>query len=70
VTRSEFTLALAHKACLLVRLSGIQCHLIMAIAHDMHAIAHGKALMVTITELNEHFKLISSYLDEIDVLHM
>jgi hypothetical protein len=26
--------------------------------------------MVTITELNEHFKLISSYLDEIDVLHM
>jgi hypothetical protein len=33
VTRREFTLALAHKACLLVRRSGSQHHLIMAIAH-------------------------------------
>jgi hypothetical protein len=33
VTRHEFTLALAHKACLLVRHSGSQRHLIMAIAH-------------------------------------
>jgi hypothetical protein len=33
VTRREFTLALAHKACLLVRHSGSQRHLIMAIAH-------------------------------------
>jgi hypothetical protein len=33
VTRREFTLALVHKACLLVRRSGSQCHLIMAIAH-------------------------------------
>jgi hypothetical protein len=35
VTRREFTLALAHKACLLVRCSGSQRHLIMAIAHGM-----------------------------------
>jgi hypothetical protein len=35
VTRHEFTLALAHKACLLVRRSGSQRHLIMAIAHGM-----------------------------------
>jgi hypothetical protein len=35
VTRREFTLALAHKACLLVRHSGSQHHLIMAIAHGM-----------------------------------
>jgi hypothetical protein len=33
VTRSEFTLAPAYKACLLVRHSGGQRHLIMAIAH-------------------------------------
>ena len=33
MTRREFTLALAHKACLLVRRSGSQRHLIMAIAH-------------------------------------
>jgi hypothetical protein len=33
VTGCEFTLALAHKACLLVRCSGSQRHLIMAIAH-------------------------------------
>ena len=33
MTRREFTLALAHKACLLVRHSGSQRHLIMAIAH-------------------------------------
>ena len=32
MTRREFTLALAHKACLLVRHSGSQRHLIMAIA--------------------------------------
>jgi hypothetical protein len=32
VTRRELTLALAHKACLLVRRSGSQSHLIMAIA--------------------------------------
>jgi hypothetical protein len=32
VTRREFTLALAHKACLLVRRSGSQRHLIMVIA--------------------------------------
>jgi hypothetical protein len=35
VTRREFTPALAHKACLLVRCSGSQRHLIMAIAHGM-----------------------------------
>jgi hypothetical protein len=34
VTGREFTLALAHKACLLVRCSGSQHHLIMAIAHS------------------------------------
>ena len=33
VTGHEFTLALAHKSCLLVRHSGSQRHLIMAIAH-------------------------------------
>jgi hypothetical protein len=33
VTRREFTLALVHKACLLVRHSGSQRHLIMSIAH-------------------------------------
>jgi hypothetical protein len=33
VTRREFTLALAHKVSLLVRRSGSQRHLIMAIAH-------------------------------------
>jgi hypothetical protein len=37
VTGHEFTLALAHKACLLVRGSGSQRHLIMAIAHGTHA---------------------------------
>jgi hypothetical protein len=37
VTRREFTLALVHKAYLLVRLSGSQRHLIMAIAHSMLA---------------------------------
>ena len=36
VTRSEFTLAPAYKACLLVRHSGGQRHLIMAIARGMH----------------------------------
>ena len=46
VTRREFTLALAHKACLLVRRSGSQRHLIMAIAHDTHAIAHSTALHI------------------------
>jgi hypothetical protein len=35
VTRSEFTLAPAYKACLLVRHSGGQRHLIMAIARGM-----------------------------------
>ena len=44
MTGREFTLALGHKACLLVRHSGSQCHLIMAIAHGMHAIARGMAL--------------------------
>ena len=44
MTRHEFTLALVHKACLLVRRSGSQRHLIMAIAHGMHAIARGTAL--------------------------
>jgi hypothetical protein len=44
VNSREFTLALAHKACLLVRRSGSQRHLIMAIAHGMHAIARGTAL--------------------------
>jgi hypothetical protein len=34
VTVHEFTLALAHKACLLVGRSGSQRHLIMAIAHS------------------------------------
>jgi hypothetical protein len=47
VTRREFTLALAHKACLLVRRSGSQPHLIMAIAHGTHAIARGTALHTT-----------------------
>jgi hypothetical protein len=47
VTRREFTLALAHKACLLVRRSGSQRHLIMAIAHSTHAIARGMALHKT-----------------------
>jgi hypothetical protein len=42
VTRHEFTLALAHKACF--RCSGSQHHLIMAIAHGTHAIARGMAL--------------------------
>ena len=36
VTRSEFTLAPAYKACLLVRHSGGPCHLIMAIARGTH----------------------------------
>jgi hypothetical protein len=36
VTRSEFTLAPAYKACLLVRHSGGPRHLIMAIAHSTH----------------------------------
>jgi hypothetical protein len=36
VTRSEFTLAPAYKACLLVRHSGGQRHLIMAIARGTH----------------------------------
>jgi hypothetical protein len=44
VTRREFTLALVHKAYLLVRHSGSQHHLIMAIAHGTHAIAHSMAL--------------------------
>lgn len=44
VTRREFTLALAHKTCLLVRHNGSQHHLIMAIAHGTHAIARGTAL--------------------------
>jgi hypothetical protein len=35
VTGREFTLALAHKVCLLVRHSGSQRHLIMVIAHGM-----------------------------------
>jgi hypothetical protein len=34
VTRHEFTLTPAYKACLLVRHSGGQRHLIMAIAHS------------------------------------
>jgi hypothetical protein len=34
VAGREFTLALAHKACLLVRHNGSQHHLIMAIAHS------------------------------------
>jgi hypothetical protein len=44
VTRREFTLALKHKAYLLVRRSGSQRHLIMAIAHGTHAIARCTAL--------------------------
>ena len=44
MTRREFTLALAHKAYLLVRRSGSQRHLIMAIAHGTHAIARSTAL--------------------------
>ena len=44
MTRREFTLALVHKACLLVRRRGSQHHLIMAIAHGRHAIARGTAL--------------------------
>ena len=44
MTRREFTLALAHKAYLLVRRSGSQRHLIMAIAHGTHMIACGTAL--------------------------
>ena len=44
MTRSEFTLAPAYKACLLVRHSGGQRHLIMAIARGMHAISQGMAL--------------------------
>ena len=36
VTRREFTLTPAYKACLLVRHSGGQRHLIMAIARGMH----------------------------------
>jgi hypothetical protein len=40
----EFTLALAHTACLLVRHSGSQRHLIMATAHSTHAIARGTDL--------------------------
>jgi hypothetical protein len=44
VTRCEFTLALAHKAYLLIRRSGSQRHLRMAIAHGTHAIARGTAL--------------------------
>ena len=36
MTGREFTLALAHKACLLVRRSGSQRHLIMAIARGTH----------------------------------
>ena len=47
VTRREFTLALAHKASLLVRRSGSQHHLIMVIAHGTHAIARGMALHKT-----------------------
>ena len=41
MTRREFTLALEHKACLLVRRSGSQRHLIMAIAHGtaLHTVA-------------------------------
>jgi hypothetical protein len=38
VTRSEFTLAPACKACLLVRHSGGPCHLIMAIARSTHGL--------------------------------
>jgi hypothetical protein len=41
-----FTLALAHKACLLVRRSGSQRHLIMAIVHGTHTIARGTALHI------------------------
>ena len=44
MTRGEFTLALAHKAYLLVRRSGSQRHLIMAIAHGTHVIAGCTAL--------------------------
>ena len=36
MTRREFTLALAHKACLLVRHSGGPDHLIMVIASGTH----------------------------------
>jgi hypothetical protein len=46
VTRREFTLALAHKACLLVRRRGSQRHLIMVIAHGMHAIVCSMALHI------------------------
>ena len=44
MTKREFTLALAHKAYLLVRRSGSQRHLIMMIAHGTHTIARGMAL--------------------------
>ena len=44
MTRHEFTLALVHKACLLVRHSESQRHLIMAIAHGTHVFARGTAL--------------------------
>jgi hypothetical protein len=47
VTRHEFTLALAHKAYLLVRRSGSQCHLIIVIAHGTHTIARGTALHIS-----------------------
>jgi hypothetical protein len=47
VTRREFTLALVHKAYLLVRRSGSQRNLIMAIAHGMHTIACGMALHIS-----------------------
>jgi hypothetical protein len=37
MTKSEFTLAPVYKACLLVRHSGGQRHLIMAIARGTHS---------------------------------
>jgi hypothetical protein len=57
VTRREFTLALAHKACLLVRRSGSQRHLIMAIAHSTHAIARGSPQSLFCTKLNSKKQL-------------
>ena len=48
MTRREFTLALVHKACLLVRRSGSQRHLIMAIARGT-ALHRGEKVRLLIT---------------------
>ena len=61
MTRREFSLALAHKACLLVRRSGSQLHLIMAIAHSTHVIAHGMAIHSPTVYIS-HFSRFSVFL--------